>query len=249
MHRTQRPQTQPFASGYDTARRALRRAGNWSVLFGLASVVIGCMWRPVDWVLTVLGAALVGTGAWNIRAPRPTTVVADGITLLLVGGYSLLGAVNTVMDGGPFSPGGAILGLVQVLWGIRRFRHLRHFGSAIPSFDNEKKVIQQLAGAIREVATSDVTRLLEFEAGESRGRKWKARLEGDRIVFKEVRGPGLVIGMRATTRILVRPAKDPKAPREAEISVGATCIRIRMSADALRALAEWKAGKSTRKAA
>ena len=249
MHRTQRPQTQPFASGYDTARRALRRAGNWSVLFGLASVVIGCMWRPVDWVLTVLGAALVGTGAWNIRAPRPTTVVADGITLLLVGGYSLLGAVNTVFDGVPFSPGGAILGLVQVLWGIRRFRHLRHFGSAIPSFDNEKKVIQQLAGAIREVATSDVTRLLEFEAGESRGRKWKARLEGDRIVFKEVRGPGLVIGMRATTRILVRPAKDPKAPREAEISVGATCIRIRMSADALRALAEWKAGKSARKAA
>jgi hypothetical protein len=249
MHPTQRPPRQPIASGYDTARRALRRAGTWSVLFGAASVVIGCMWRPVDWVLTVLGLALVGTGAWNIRAPRPATVVADGITLLLVGGYYLLGAVITVMDGVPFSPGRAILGLLQILWGIRRFRHLRHFGSGIPSFDHEKKAIQQLAGAIREVATSDVTRLLEFEAREGRGRKWKARIEGDRIVFKEVRGPGLVIGMRATTRILARPAKDPKAAREAEISVGATCIRIRMSADALRALAEWKAGTSARKAA
>ena len=249
MHSSQRPQKQPVASGYDTARRALRRAGNWSVLFGAASVVIGCMWRPVDWVLTVLGLALAGTGAWNIRAPRPATVVADGITLLLVGGYSLHGAVITVMDGVPFSPVNAILGLLQILWGIRRFRHLRHFGSAIPSFDGEKKAIQQLAGAIRKVATSDVTRLLEFGEGEGRGRVWKARLEGDRIVFKEVRGPGLVVGMRATTRILVRPAKDPKAPREAEISVGATCIRIRMSADALRALAEWKAGTSARKAA
>ena len=249
MHRTQSPQRQPIASGNSTARRALRRTGIWSVLFGAASVVIGCMWRPVDWVLTVLGAALVGTGAWNIRAPRPTTVVAEGITLLLVGGYYLLGAVITVMDGVPFSPGRAILGLLQILWGIRRFRHLGQFGSAIPSFDDEKKAIQQLAGAIREVVASDVTRLLEFEAGKSRGRRWKARLEGDRIVIKEVRGPGLVIGMRATTQIRVRPAKHPKAPREAEISVGATRIHIRMSADALRALAEWKAGTSARKAA
>jgi hypothetical protein len=48
---------------------------------------------------------------------------------------------------------------------------------------------------------------------------------------------------------MVRPAKDPKAPREAEITVGATSIRIRLSADALRALAEWKAGRSIRKAA
>ena len=207
------------------------------------------MWRPVDWVLTVLGAVLVATGAWNARAPRPITVVADGLTLLLVGGYYLLGAVITVMDGVPFSPGRAILGLLQILWGIRRFRHLGHFGSAIPSFEGEKKAIQHLAGAIREVATSDVTRLLEFEAGKGPGRRWKARLEGDRIVIKEARGPGLLIGMRATTQIVVRPANDPKAPREAEISVGATRIRIRMSADAFRALAEWKAGTSARKAA
>jgi hypothetical protein len=249
MHRNQRPPRQPIASGYDTARRALRRAANWSVLFGAASAAIGCLWRPVDWVLTVLGAALTGTGAWNIRASRPATVVAEGITLLLVGGYFLLGAVITVVDGVPFSPGRAILGLLQILWGIRRFRHLMHFGSAIPSFDNEKKAIQQLAGAIHKVATSDVASLLDFEAVEGRGRVWKARIEGDRIVFKEVRGHGLVIGMRATTRILVRPTKDPKAPREAEISVGATCIRMRMSPDALRTLAEWKAGKSARKAA
>ena len=248
MHRTQRPHRQPISSGHDTARRALRRAANWSVLFGAASVVIGCMWRPVDWVITVLGVALVGTGGWNLRAPRPTTVVADGITLLLVGGYYLMGAVLTVVDGVPFSPTRAILGLVQLLWGIRRFRHLGHFGSSIPAFDGEKKAIEQLAGALHKVATSDVTRLFEF-AGEGGGRRWKARIEGDRIVFKEIHGPGLVIGMRATTKILVRPAKDPKAPREAEISVGATCIRTRMSADALHALAEWKAGRSARKAA
>ena len=249
MHRTQRPQNPRPASGHETARKALRHAATWSVLFGATSVVLGCMWRPVDWVLTFLGAALLGTGAWNVRAPRPTTVVADAITLLMVGGYYAFGAVITVVDGVPFSPGPAILGLVQILWGVRRLRHLKHFGGAIPSFDHEKKAIEQLAGTIRKVATTDVTGLLEFDMGKGRGRKWKARLEGDRIVFKEVRGPGLVIGTRATTQILARPAKDPKAPREAEISVGATRIRTRMSADALRALAEWKAGTSLRKAA
>jgi hypothetical protein len=249
MHSNQRPPRPPIATGYDAARRALQRAGRWSVLFGAASIVMGCMWRPVDWVLTVLGSALVVIGAWNMGAPRPATVVADGITLLLVGGYYALGAVMTVMDGVPFSPVRAILGLLQILWGVRRLRHLRHFGSAIPSFDHEKKAIEQLAGAIRKVATSDVTRLLEFDAEQGPGRKWQARLQGDRIVIQEVRGPGLVIGMRETTQILVRPAKDPKAPREAEISVGATRIRTRMSADALRALAEWKAGTTARKAA
>jgi hypothetical protein len=249
MHRNPRPQRPPISSGHDTARRALQRAANWSVLFGAASAAIGCLWRPVDWVITVLGAALVATGVWNIRAPRPVTVVADGITLLLVGGYFLFGAVITVVDGVPFSPVRAIFGLLQIQWGIRRLRHLRHFGSAIPSFGDEKKAIQQLAGAIHKVATSDVTSLLDFEAVEGRGRVWKARIEGDRIQFKQVRGPGLVVGMRTTTRIMVRPAKDPKAPREAEITVGATSIRIRLSADALRALAEWKAGRSIRKAA
>src|SRR5262249_26575040 len=163
---------------------ALARAANWSALFGAASVAIGCLWRPVDWVLTVLGALLVGTGAWNARAPRPATVVADGITLLLAGGYVLLGAVITVLDGVPFSPGRAILGLVQILWGIRRFRHLGHFGSAIPSFHEEKQAIQQLAGAIHKLATSDVNSLLDFDGVEGRGRVWKARIEGDRIQFK-----------------------------------------------------------------
>ena len=249
MHSSPRPPGPPVAHGYDTARRALRRNGGWSLLFGVASVVLGCYWRPIDWVLTVLGGVLVGTGVFNIGAPRPATVVADGITLLLVGGYYAMGTVLTLMDGVPFSPFRAVLGLLQILWGIRRFRHLRHFGTAIRSFEGEKQVIQQLAGAIKKVATSDVTRLLEFEAGESRGRKWKARIEGDRIVFQEVRGPAIVIGTRATTQIMVRPAKDPKGPRAAEISVGATCIRVRLSADALRALAEWKAGRSTRKAA
>jgi hypothetical protein len=218
------------------------------MIIGGISVLAGCLWKPVDWVLTVLGLALVVTGVWNIRAPRPTAVVVDAVVLFLVGAYNVHGAVIQMVDGLPPSPGRAVLGLVQILLGIRRFRK---FKSAFQdsSFVHEKKTIDQLVGAIRQVATSDVADILELEGGKFGRRAWKARIEGDRIVIVEVKGPGRVIGTRETTTILARPAKVPGGPREAEISVGATRIRARMSTEALRKLAEWKAGRSTRKAA
>ena len=246
MHRTQRT-PRPQTARHHGGRRPFRRSGTWSVIIGGISVLAGCLWKPVDWVLTVLGLALVVTGVWNIRAPRPTAVVVDAVVLFLVGAYNVHGAVIQMVDGLPPSPGRAVLGLLQVLWGIRRFRK---FGSAFQdSFVHEKKAIDQLVGAIRQAATSDVADILEFEGGRFRRRSWKARIEGDRVVIMEVRGPGRVIGTRETTTILARPAKVPGGPREAEISVGATRIRARVSHEALRKLAEWKAGRSTRKAA
>ena len=242
------PTSRHQPSGQGIAARTLRGSGTWSVLLGGISVAAGCLWSPPDWVLTVLGVALIGTGVWTMRAPRPTVVAIDAVVLVLVGGWNAFSATIGMVDGLPPSPGRAILGLVQILLGIRRFRKL---GSVFHggSFDDEKQAIHQIVGAIREAASTDVAGLLEFESGGLRRRKWKARIQGDKVVIQEVRGPGRLIGTRATLSIRARPEKTKGGPREAEISVGATRIRTKMSAAALRMLAEWKAGRSTRDAA
>ena len=235
-------------SGQGIAARTLRRSGTWSVVLGGISVAAGCLWSPVDLVLTVLGVALIGTGVWTMRAPRPTVVAIDAVVLVLVGGWNAFSATIGMVDGLPPSPGRAILGLVQILLGVRRFRKfggLFHGGS----FDDEKQAIHQVVGAIRKAANTDVAGLMEFESGGLRRRKWKARIQGDRVVIEEGRGRRRLIGTRATLSIRVFPEKVPGGPREAEISVGATRIRTKMSAKALHMLAEWKAGRSTRAAA
>ena len=247
MHRTQpthRPQQAARPRG---GRTALPSPGSRSLLLGIVSVLTGVLWKPVDWVLTVLGAALMCTGAWSMRAPRPTSVIIDAVVLCLVGGYNVMSAVIKMVDGLPPSPARAVLGLFQILWGIRRFRKLGSMFQGSP-FDREAQAVSQVVGAIRQVATSDVAGIFEDNVG-SRRRVWKARIEGDRVVFSEVRGQGRVIGTRDTIKIMARPPKVPNGPRETEISVGATRIRANVSSEALRKLAEWKSGRSTRKAA
>ncbi|TMQ59897.1 MAG: hypothetical protein E6K72_01235 [Candidatus Eisenbacteria bacterium] len=115
---------------YRAARRTLRLTGTWSVLFGVISIMAGCLWLPVDWVLTVLGVALMSTGGWNFMAPRPTGIVVDAVTVLLVGAYNLVGAVLALMDGLPPSAGRAILGALQIAWSVRRLGNLKQFASS-----------------------------------------------------------------------------------------------------------------------
>ncbi len=229
---------------YRAARRTLSHSGTWSVLFGAASVAAGCLWMPVDWVLTVLGLALMGLGVWNVAAPRPTGVLLDGLTLLLVGAYNLVGAVLAVMDGLPPSPGRAFLGVFQLVWGIRRLRGFRQFANAFleqPSH-TETQQIEQTISSIRRATAKDSTGLFEFACGGARRRPWKARLAGEYAVFVEVAGPGLLVGTRPAVRVIALGNVPRGGALEADLTVGATRLRVTIPPESLRLYEHWKAG-------
>jgi hypothetical protein len=130
------------------------------------------MWQPVDWVLTVLGVALLGTGVWYMCSPRPTGIVLDAVTLLLVGAYNLVGAILAVMDELPPSPARAFLGALQLVWGIQRLRNFRQFANAFLErpVDSESKEIEQVVWAIVWALAKGPT-----DADAARGRKQTPR--------------------------------------------------------------------------
>lgn len=229
-------------ANYRNARRTLRLAGMWSLLLGGFSIALGSLWSPVDWVLTTLGAALLGTGVWNMRAPRPTGIVLDAITLLLVGGYGLIGAVLAVFDGLPPAPHLAVLGVCQIVSGIRRLGNLGQFADAFLQRppDSDAGEIEQTIWAIRRALSGGATGVIEFTTSGVSRRPWKARFAGEHAIFVELEGPGLIVGARSTVTIVPLPGAAPGPTCVAELACGGTRLRIALSADALHEYERWK---------
>lgn len=230
---------------YRAARRTLRLIGTWSVLFGVISIMAGSLWLPVDWVLTVLGATLMGTGGWNFLAPRPTSIVLDAVILLLVGAYNLIGAVLAVMDGLPPSLGRALLGVLQVVWGVQRLKNLRQFASAFlerPT-DREMQEIEETVAALRKATAKGSADTIEFTAGLAR-RAWKARLTAEHAVFVGVATSEFLVGTPSTVALAPRANENPGGALHADLSVGTARLRIIIAAESLRLLEKWRGAAS-----
>ncbi len=229
------------AAEYRAERRTLRLCGTWSVLFGVISIMMGCLWMPVDWVLTVLGVALMVIGGWNFHAPRPTSIILDAVTLLLVGAYNLVGAVLAVLDGLPPSAGRAFLGALQIVWGVQRLGNLRQFASAFlerPS-DHETKEIDEIVAAVRKAAAKGSLDIIEFTAGAAR-RAWKARLTEEHAMFVAVATSEFLMGTRATVALTPRANEKPGGALHADLAVGTTRLRITIGPESLRLLEQWR---------
>ena len=180
--------------------------------------------------------------AWNIRAPRPTSIVFDALTLLLVGAYNLLGAIGAVMDGLPPAPHWAFLGVLQLVWSVKRLGNLGQFANAFLERppDSQTQEIEQGLWSIRRALATGTADTIELLAGV-RPRAWKARLMGEHAIFVDVEGPGLLVGTRRNVGIIPGAKGSSGAAVTAELSVGQTRNRVTLSPDAFRTYEQWKA--------
>jgi len=227
---------------YRTVRKTLKRSGGWSILFG-ALALAAAMGTPVDWVLTVLGVVLLGTGVWNIVAPRPTGIILDGVTLLLVGAYNLFGTMLAAMDGVHVSGHWAVTGLLQLVWGLQRIQSFRRFANAFlerPS-DTEMQQIEETVSTIRKAKAKESTDIIEFTVGDGMHRHvWKARLSGEEAVFVEATGSDLLVGTRETVEITTHGKVLVGSALKADAAVGTVRLKGTISPDSYRLYDQWK---------
>ncbi|HEY2954767.1 MAG TPA: hypothetical protein VGK89_05920 [Candidatus Eisenbacteria bacterium] len=229
---------------YRTVRKSLKRSGGWSVLFGAIAIWAGVGALPVDWVITVLGVVLVGTGVWNIAAPRPTGIILDGVTLLLVGGYNLIGTVLSAMDGVHVSPRWALVGILQLFWGLQRIQSFRRFANAFlerPS-DTAMQQIEETVATIRKAKAKESTDIIEFAVDGIHRHVWKARLVGEQAVFVEATGSDILVGTRGSVEITSRGKVMVGSALKADAMVGTQRLRGRISEDSFRRYEQWKTG-------
>src|SRR6516165_2248626 len=79
---------------YHTACRALRRMGWSAVVFGIINIGIGTAFainlHPVNAVAALIGLLVLASGIWCLVVPGAEGVLANGITLILVGLWNIL---------------------------------------------------------------------------------------------------------------------------------------------------------------
>jgi len=154
------------------ARKTLRTGAIGSVIVGSLSLILGFM-PPMDPIACAVGAVLLGTGLWNITRPQPAGIVIDGLTLILVGAYNILGA---------FGGGGAglwvKLGAFQLYWGVQGImRYTRFRGAfAFAPQDAEVRQLDEMVRSIEKAKVKESTDTIEFTTTGLHARLWRGRL-------------------------------------------------------------------------
>jgi hypothetical protein len=228
---------------YRTIRKSLKSAGIWSIVFGAVALVMGLM-PPTEWILATLGLVLLGTGVWNIAAPRPVGVIADGVTLLMVGVYNLVFTVLALTQGGSSGSHWVMLGVLQLVWGGRRIASYRRFASAFdqqPS-DAELNQLDALVDSVRKAKTKESQDVIEIAVEGVHRQNWKAKLSGSEALFVEVAGHDVFFGTRESVNAENRGKVMIGNAVKVTIDVSGHVLKGTMSSDAWRTWEQWKTG-------
>jgi hypothetical protein len=99
-------------------KRSVRRLA-W-ILAVVGTIAAACGFAAASVPLVALGLVLACAGVWNICRPSITGLIVDGVALILAGAFMCL-AWRWTGDAPATSIGKwAIVGLAQIVWGIRR---------------------------------------------------------------------------------------------------------------------------------
>ena len=115
------------AANYRMVRNTLRSGGIGSIVFGALALVIvltGTRSNVFSARLATLGAILLITGIWTVVAPNPKSIIVDGVSIILIGAWNICIAHTSHISGGFM-----LLGAIQIVWGVRRFRRYRLLSS------------------------------------------------------------------------------------------------------------------------
>lgn len=221
---------------YRTVRKTLRTSGIGSIVFG-SLALIGGVAPPLDPILSALGLVLLGTGLWNTLAPKPTGIIADGVTLLLVGLYNIAGVVMSAGHGAAGSTLWLKLGIFQLIWGGQAFWRYAKFRNAFqdPPSDVEFNQLDGVVTTLWKTNPKDANDVIEFTAaGLMHATRWKGRLDDGfallataggaevRVVMKDAfevedRGKGLIgKSHKATLRFAGKKLSGAIAPESLE---------------------------------
>jgi len=230
-------------AAYWSARRGLQAAGWGSVAFGGISLALSLV-PPGDFVLGVAGVVLVGSGIWNIAAPRPGGALLDSACAAMVGLYNIASSIGLFTPNPTWSLDGLWikLGAVQVAWGVfvlTRFPGQRDAYHEPPSAA-EMQQLDEMVRAIRAARVRESADMIEFRS-LSWPEAWKGHLTGDGAVLVGSSGD-VRVAERARVSIESDRRKPPGRGVRATLTVGDRRMSVSLSPESLQRIERWKSG-------
>lgn len=232
---------------YRTVRKTLRAGAIGSLIFGALALISGVI-PPLDLILAAVGLMLVGTGLWNIVAPRPTGIIIDGLSLMLVGVYNLLGVVLSAAQGEGTGGAGlwAKLGIFQMIWGVQsfwRFAQFRHSFHA-PATGAEMLELDGMATQLWKAKEKDAIDVIEFDVAGLHATKWKCRLDSDYALLATQGGAEVRVAAKDTFDIEESGKVFIGKSRKATFRIGGKTLKGTIKPESLARFQQWKTGVS-----
>jgi hypothetical protein len=177
-------------------RKKLRQAGIGSFVFGILALIIGGIMLPenlLNLLLILIGLLLLGVGIWNWISPTAEGIIVDGIALLIVALWNI-GITLLQLAAGMPPTHWAIIGVLQVVWSVRRFRDYPKYREALghKPHPEDLKAMDALISKIHKSKETEVG-AVQFKA---KGRAWKGLLARDAVIFLD--------GLKQETALVAR---------------------------------------------
>lgn len=182
---------------YRTVRKTLKNSASISIIMGAITLVIALV-PPLSIISAILGVMLLATGAWNLARPRPTGILVDGASVIVLGLYNIVSTVLEVQSG-QGSPVWIKMGIFQLVIGGQAFWRFAQFRDAF-RIQVEDSEMQELDGMVRSMWKARVKEssdVIEFKVSGFHETPWKARLTDSLAVLATLGGNEVRVATRA----------------------------------------------------
>ena len=182
---------------YRTVRKTLKNSATVSLIMGAITLAIAFV-PPLSIFSAALGVMLLATGAWNIARPRPTGILVDGASVIIVGLYNI---VSTVLEMQSGQGGSAIwikMGIFQLVIGGQAFWRFAQFRDAfrIQVTDSEMRELDGMVDAMWKAKVKETSDVIEFKVSGFHETPWKARLTDSIAVLGTLGGNEVRVATR-----------------------------------------------------
>lgn len=162
---------------YRTVKKTLRTSATISVVMGAITLLFALV-PPASGVAAALGLVLLGAGSWNLARPRPTGILVDGASIIVVGLFNIVGEVLALQGGGGGSGFWIKVGVFQLVFGGQAFWRYARFRDAFasPASDSELRQLDGMVTTMWKTKVKDATDVIEFTTTGFHAAMWKGRL-------------------------------------------------------------------------
>lgn len=159
-------------------KKHMRGSGIGSIIWGIINCAVGfgnARENSLNLILGLIGLFLVFEGIYLLISLNPKGLIADGLAFMGVGLWNIFITIQNMENQGGGVPFWAILGVMQIGWGIQsfkrynRFSHIGQMGIA-PELEGE---IKELINAVKKGNPKKLPDMIQFAAKK---RVWKGRL-------------------------------------------------------------------------
>jgi hypothetical protein len=228
---------------YRTVHKTLRTSATISVVLGAITVLLALV-PPFSVVALVLGLVLLGAGVWNLARPRPTGILVDGASIILVGLSNIVGAVLDLQAGSGGSGFWVKVGVFQLIFGGQAFWRYAQFRDAFrsPASDTELRQLDGMVTAMWKSKVKESTDLIEFMVDGFHATPWKARLTDSVAILATDGGREVKVAARGEIDIAERGKVLIGKSLKATITLRGKTLKGNIPPESYERFQQWKTG-------